>query len=74
MKKLLLVTLMLSSCACYANVIRGPDKNGYYVVDNCGDVISPTQPKERFIKVRMMPESEATHCESFKSSSPVALY
>jgi hypothetical protein len=69
MKKLLLATLMLSSCACFANVVRGPDKNGHYVVDNCGKKIECKK-----AEVKFMPESEARQCESFKSNSPIALF
>jgi hypothetical protein len=69
MKTLLLATLTLASCACYANVVKGPDKNGHYVVDNCGKQIDCKNSK-----VRLMPEAEARHAESFKSNSPIALF
>jgi len=69
MKNLLLATLVLSSCACYANVVKGPDKNGFYVVDNCGKEMECKNSKVKF-----MPETEARHADSFKSKIPIALY
>jgi hypothetical protein len=69
MKTLLLATLVLSSCACYANVVKGPDKNGHYVVDNCGKEMECKNSK-----VKLMPESEARQMQSFKSNSPIALF
>lgn len=34
--KLSLIAMLLVASSCYANVVRGPDKNGRYVVDSCG--------------------------------------
>jgi len=73
MKKLLITSLMLSSCACFACVSKG--KGDTYMVDQQGTPINTTNPNERLPKrINFMPESEARQSSSFKCNSPMALY
>lgn len=73
MKKLLLATLTLSSCVCYAHVTKG--RGDTYMVDSHGAPINATDPKERLpSKLKFMPEAEARQSTGFKSNSPIALY
>lgn len=73
MKKLLITSLMLSSCACFASV--GNVKGDTYTVDNCGKPLNSTDPKDRLPKrVNFMPESHALQSSGFKCNSPMALY
>lgn len=71
MKKLLLTSLMLTSCACFAHVRSGA--NNTYTVDSYGD-------REKYIphgdkdKINFLPENEVLHCEKFKAKGLTVLY
>lgn len=70
MKKLLLTTLMFTSCACYASVSRG--RGDTYTVDSHGAFDLPTNTKQD--KIKFVQEIEAHQATSFKSMGPTALY
>lgn len=71
MKKLLLTTLMLSSCACFAHVTGG--RNGTYTVDSYGNEFDlSTETKSD--KIRFIQEIEARQDVGFKVKGVIALY
>jgi len=70
MKKLLLATLMLSSCACYASVSKG--RGDTYTVDSHGAFDLPTNTKND--KIQFIQEIEAHQMQEFKPKGVVALY
>ena len=70
MKKLLLTSLMLTSCACYAHVSGGP--NNTYTVDEYGAFDLPTETKQD--KIRFIQEIEARQDCGFKGKGVIALY
>ncbi len=70
MKKLLLTSLMLTSCACFAHVRSGP--NNTYTVDNYGAFDLPTEGKQD--KIKFVKEIEAHQAQGFKSMGVTALY
>lgn len=74
MKKLLLATLTLSCCACYAHVVAVSD-TGVYIRNSTGAPMNLTETKDRLpSKVKFMPEAEARQADSFKAKSLIALY
>ena len=71
MKKILLTTLILTSCACYAHVRSGP--NNTYTVDSYGSEFDlPTETKGD--KIRFIQEIEARQATGFKDKGVIALY
>jgi len=66
MKKILITSLVLCSCACYASVSKG--RGDTYHVDQNGSEFDGKK------KVQFMEQAKSLSVESFKSSSPLALY
>lgn len=74
MKLLLISSLTLSCCACYAHVVAVSD-TGVYIRNSTGAPMDGSELRERLPgKVKFMPESEARQADSFKAKSPIALY
>ena len=74
MKTLLIATLTLSCCACYAHVVAVSD-TGVYIRNSTGAPMDGSEMRERLPgKVKFMLESEARHSDSFKAQSPLAMY
>lgn len=71
MKTLLITSIVLCSCACYAHVRSGP--NNTYTVDNMGAKFDGKN-QEFNSKVQFVEECKAVQCQPFKSSGSVAIF